>query len=628
MPVFRPSVVVNIRLKFDPELTLKSPPTTLPWPLENPPPVKTGDDQVKPVILQSGTDDDVSWVIGRVPRSLSYEKPGYRQAGKFKMQLAFRELPIDPRTVRAAAVEIHTGTVSGEEFARGFDGSGKDAQGRRRAVLITRNEDGGPNSETLRMVGVVDDWEVEHSDKGSIVMISGRDLRGILLDTPIGPGGPPQAGVRGGKVSDRQLLDTIRWEEPVNVVCAQILSFNPFFEDMRVICNQEDWPNAEIPSPGLSAGGVVRHRLGARKKKKAAPQKPKGKKSSLNFWDLIVQTCYVTGAIPYLIGPDLAIRPSATVFDRLRGPIDPERNPTPFAGGLPRTTDAVSGRPIPPLRARKIVYGRDTQTLRLGRKLGGWRKPVIIRCISVDVSAPEAEGRLRQGVWPPEALEQEQQKARAVGQTPGKDQTKETVLTIPVPGIKDEDRLTEIAHGIYEEIGRGEIGGECTTKNLASFGGDNADPDLLRLEPGDGVEFAVDTRAAKAGASPLISTYTDHWRAPLEQKVGELIRETGIDANLARVILATARGQINELQNFFRVQTVQLSWDSESGVKLSFDFQNYVVTRAQAGVEASAAPGQLVSVTATGRKIAGGGALGESPVQEDLDIPPGGLGGL
>ena len=113
---------------------------------------------------------------------------------------------------------------------------------------------------------------------------------------------------------------------------------------------------------------------------------------------------------------------------------------------------------------------------------------------------------------------------------------------------------------------------------MASFGGDNTDPDLLRLAPGDGIEMMVDTRAVHSGA-PLVSTFTDHNRTPFAAQVAEIDKLIG-DENLSRVIVATSRGALAELQRFFRVQNVKYDWD-DTGIKLAFDFQNYVVPRNQ-----------------------------------------------
>lgn len=577
MPVYRPSLVINLKLKFDDRLTIADAPapTSVEALLASPP---TSSRKVPaPLVTQAvsvalGTEQ-ISWVMARIPKSGGFEKPGYRQAGKWDFTLDFRDLPIDPRTVRAAAIEIHTGAIPDAAFAAGF--KGRDAQGRLASVLQTRDDSGQPNESTLRMVGTVDEWHIEHTDHGSEVHLSGRDLRGILLDTPIAPAG----------AKPEQFWDSLDTSQDISAVVSQVLSYNPLFGDVQVVTNLEDWPDGALPVPGAKSL-TPRHRQGAKGKRAgglaSAPAETSG--TNLNFWDVITQLCYLVSAIPFFQGTQLVIRPSATVFDKLRGPVDPVRNPTPFAGGATRVTDALSGAVItPPLRARRVVYGRDINKLSFVRKFGGWKRPKTVRCVSVDNdSTSKGLGKLVEGVFPPIEFKA----AATTRESAGSSKPIQEIVNVPVPGVKDKKQLTEIARGIYNEMGRSEIGGDVETNNLASFGGDASDPDLLRLEPGDGVELLIDTAATNT-QNPNGSTFGDSARRSFEDQVAEINRRLG-DANLARVIVATARGQVAELQRFFRVETVKYDWD-KSGMRLSFSFQNYIVVRAG---EADTASGQ------------------------------------
>lgn len=293
----------------------------------------------------------------------------------------------------------------------------------------------------------------------------------------------------------------------------------------------------------------------------------------MSFWDAIVKFCYLVGAIPYFQGTQLFIRPSRSIFDQAQA--GNALNPAPFAGGAPRGRDEMTGVPIdPPLRFRRLVYGRDILSVSFDRKMGGMARPKVVRAVGVDTSsADRGQGRVIQGFWPPVTAPEATRRSRVA---PGGEAAQEDGINVPVAGVRDPERLVDIARAIYEEIGRGELGGSCSTQNLASFGGSNADSDLLRLKPGDGIEFLTDVRALSA-QSPLVSALTDHARVPFEALVTQIKERIG-DENLARVIAATSRGQVQELQRFFRVSSVTYTW-SETGVKIGFDFQNYVVAR-------------------------------------------------
>lgn len=142
-------------------------------------------------------------------------------------------------------------------------------------------------------------------------------------------------------------------------------------------------------------------------------------------------------------------------------------------------------------------------------------------------------------------------------------------------GIRDVKILRRIAKDIYEELGRGEMGGSCETESLASFGGDNQDPDLIHLKPGDTVELLTDVRLLSSQL-PLVNEFTDHQRRSFEEEVAAINLRLG-DEKLARAIVATNRAF--GLQRFFRVANVKFRWSANSGISIAFDYQNYVEAR-------------------------------------------------
>lgn len=582
MPVFYPSCVAHIQLKFDESLHVDPnppAPTTLSSQLAGQTELTT--QQLQPLVIQPG-EENVSFIMNRVPRSAHVENPGYRQAGQFTIEMDYRELPIDPRTVRAATVELHIGAVTADDFATGV--TTIEANGTRRSILRTRDADGNPNQGTMAIIGIVDEWTVSHSSTESRVSLRGRDMRGVLLDFPINV--VPNAA--------QTLLDSLDLSQKIDGVVTQILRFNPQFSQFTVNVNPQEWPNGIVPIVGNTAA-VPRHQLNARGTRTSArAQGGGGDSNNLNFWDLIVRMCYLVGAIPYFEGTRLLIRPSRAIFDQARAGIDP-RIQTPFFNGAVRSFDAQTDTALtPPLSFRRMVYGRDVEELEISRKYAGYHKPRVIRCISQDTELGQRGlDQVVEARWPPAAVPSGRG-TRATRATGNNSSQQEEILNVPVPGVRDVTRLQEIAKAVFEEISRGEITGSCSTLNLASFGGDNDDPDLCRLMPGDGIEFLVDVRGS-TGMNPLVSPVTNMQRTPFDQQVAELERTIG-DANLSRVIVATTRGLIYEVQRFFRVANVKKDWSSDKGIKITFDFQNYVVPRFQVG-EISTDPGTLQATT-------------------------------
>lgn len=565
MPLFYPSVVVNFKLRFDEALHLANNPE--PVSIEGrvgSPALKPGSAREVPLLLQRESRE-ASFVMNRVPRKCTVELPPYRQAGTYNLVVDFKDLPIDPRTLRAAAVEIHIGTVAARDFATGMTAQNTGPGAPRASFLVTRNVAGQPNPDTLAMVGLVDEWEVEHGEDSSLVTISGRDMRCLLIDSPL----------QTKNENAQQIMEALDTSQTIDLLVRQILSFHPMHDEYRVEVNAAEWPDGVLPSP-LASDLLPRHRRGAKGTRRGGRGNPPGEAAKMTFWDLITQYCYLVGAIPYFQGTALRIRPARSIFDQQRAGFDP-RIATPFADGQPRRTDGT-----PPLEwsVRRMIYGRDVKTLKFKRKFAGNARPKVVRCVATDLSSPErGQGVHLEARWPPATAPRN---ARSTQASPGGQTAHEEITTIPVRGIRDQGRLLEIARNLYEEIGRNEMDGTCSTKNLASFGGDNDDPDLLRLHPGDAVEFYTDTSQMRARA-PLVATLLEYERTPFEQAVEMVLARIGRSSgneDLARVIVATARGNIAGIQRVFRVASVHYDWDKDKGIDVDFDFQNYFVQRA------------------------------------------------
>jgi hypothetical protein len=517
----------------------------------------------------------------RIPKMASIDLNGFRQAGTFRLQFDYVDMPIDPRLLRAAAVDIHIDAIIPDAFGQGMVTVEQD--GSRRSVLT-------PTIDNLVLHGVIDTAHVEHTSGQSMLSVEGRDLRAIFLDSPL----------------PVDMVTNLKLDQPIDDVVKQILQKHPQAKLMNIKVQPDDWGSFEdiagLPSPGTK-DKLTRVRRGAGGDRSVSA--PQGPPEVLNYWTLITQYCFLVGAIPFFVGKDLHIRPARSIHDQLKAGINSGTGSTPFKDGRPRTVDGVGQFTV-----RKLAYGRDVLSFTFERKYTGF-KPQIVRCVSIDTSSKNRGGqKLIEAQWPTRAtLEQvvtqslggtaEAQKlaketVRATFGKISKEQTKagaqakdvspsgrassSEFLTIPVPGIRDKDRLQQVAQDIYEEIGRGEMGGAIQTRSLASFGGDNQDPDLLRLRPGDGVELVVDSRALSSSA-PAASYLLDNVRQSFDDRVRSLTAAFG-DADIARAVVASSTNSVVELQQFFRVSNVKFDW-SMTGLAIAFDFQNYVVARNQ-----------------------------------------------
>ncbi len=559
--LFYPSVVCNLTLRFDETLEVNAVPNapaanaqqgSVPGQTaEDPAPgtresdpgdARPGDaieditaptDTIStPVLLPKG--DPFTQIMARIPTKGAFELPGLRHAGKFNLEFDFRDVPIDPRVLRTVVVDIHLGAVSDENFAAGMGGA-VDANDQRLSILRQKRSEVITNVGTQLLVGIADRMHVRHGSMGSTVTLAGRDLRGVLLDAKI----------------PVKKIEQVDLTKAIDDVVADILA--TITTDDRLIfdtsADEREWPDGHIPSPA-DAEGLTRVRRGA--SGGGAKSTPAGG-AEIAYWDLITQYCSLVGGIPHFIGTVLWIRPAHSIFKRI---LD-ETIPTPFAGAEPRQVGAEQ------LRVRRLVYGRDLDNLEFERSFGGQNVP-LIEVVSIDDTKRGME-KLLIAQWPPKGSDAANLKAD------------NEVHRIPRPGIKSLKQLEQVARELYEEIGRQEIGGKASTKNLASFGGDNSDPDMLRLRPTAAVQFLVDSRALSSNA-PLVSELNQHDQRSFEEEVAHLTERLG-DPVFARVLVAVSRGSIAKALDFFRVNNVRYTWALSTGIAIDFDFQNYVVAR-------------------------------------------------
>lgn len=608
---FYPSCVVKLTLRVERKLFIR---------------VDEGDGYVNEG-LTTREDTNVFVHVG-VPKSATIRHQGHTQASTFKLVFDYAQLPVDPRTIAACAVEVYLGTVSAAEFDVGI--SATRSAPIRYSQLQTDIASGIPDEKDLILVGTADDWSIDVSDSSSEVHLEGRDLRAVLIDSPLvsandevtkrertaGTRTPSNASgvpdrVTPGRTRERRhrssVLDRIRTDVPIHKLVAQLLAehttLNRLEPPVKVVCDPADWLNGVIPSPGEGAH-VPRHRRGARG---GGGQSGAGS-HHMTYWDAIIRYCQLVGAVPYFQGRDLHIRPGYSLFDQLRQ-ADPslgDRIRTPFRPNRQRELNGDEWG------IRRLVYGRDIQGMKLTRKYAGNSKPKTVRCVAVDPSAPQRNRRARllEAVWPPRnRREARSEGAKAGTNSVGGEESHET-LTIAVQGVRSQGQLLGIAKSFYEQIGRQEMKGEVSCERLTSFGGSNADPDLLRCRVGDAVELLVDASRIDQ-ETPIASALNRSQQLPFGQAVREVQRVIA-DENLARAIVASHRGAIMSVLRYFRVGSVDIDWKDQA-VSVKLDLQNYWTPRFDHDLEEQAA-----NARANARRAADAAAQrrGNSPSQQ------------
>jgi hypothetical protein len=524
-----------------------------------------------PLFLSTGGQDAYSFRKTVIPITCDVDIPTIRSAGKFRVRFNYRDVPMDPRMFSAIGVTIRFGTV--------------DSSIASRPSRTPRVPD--PTTFAGVMVGVADTAFVEHTESGSYVELEGRDLRGLLADSKA-----PAA-----------MFSKLDLRKDIGDVVNQILGLHPFGPYFQAILRRSgQFENGKLPSP-YASGDATRVQLGADGKGSTAST---AASDEVSFWDLIVNYCYVCGVVPYFkttLDPNAEAR---LVLAPLRTYYQQEEGDTPFSGRTARTTP--DGRTI---RVRELAYGRDVSQLSFERKFQG-AKGRGIRVVCLNTSSKQRGTQKLLEVTRPEGLvilKNKKAKDKLIGAT--KDQIPgiqagnigpignigyTDIQTIVVNGVTSKRQLELVADAIYEEIGRGELSGSCETRNLASFGGSSADPDLIFLRPGDAIRIGVNPAVALG----ITGTYSD--TTANEATLTKYYTDQGFPSPVASALAQSAVRGTPAAQPYFRVNNVKMTWSNQNGLKIAFDFQNYVESGRQL-------PNRRPTIRATmeGATIAGGG---------------------
>lgn len=240
---FFPSCVVMINLRIEEKLQIQARQTD-------------GTYQTEQLASDQGAG---TFIHNRVPKKCSVHFQGHTQAATWNMVFDYRELPIDPRTISGATVHIHMGTVSADDFSAGIQRELRP--GVRRSILQTRSAAGATIEDNLVMIGPVDKWKVTHEEGGAEVHLEGRDLRGLLLDSPLVSAqdtfdytsGRPVRRPRNRRSSILKRLNT---ERNIVELIQQILDEHdllralPEGQRIRAVGFRNEWPENTILSPG------------------------------------------------------------------------------------------------------------------------------------------------------------------------------------------------------------------------------------------------------------------------------------------------------------------------------------------------------------------------------------------
>jgi hypothetical protein len=365
-----------------------------------------------------------------------------------------------------------------------------------------------------RFIGWVDDDNTVWEDAPGMVTLSCRDNTSLFIDQPA----PPQIKV------DPKI--------PIDEAVVQYLACFPQFEGIAVEYRHFD------EEPPLLADIV---------QKQAQRNKGIGPDKEGSVWDFLTDVVGMVGCVVFVEGSTVVIQKPRTLY----------------ADGQQRDNDPFQGRTHEGLemKTRTFIYGRNLESFGVERRFNANApKNVEVRCY-----LPERKKTLV---------------VRFPGVTtkamPGESADKGLIVW-RVQGINSKDALQVIAQSVYEEISRQEISVNLKTYNLASFGGDNTEPDVLWLQSGDPVEVLF-AKGDQLDVAQIPSTQAQLENALLsETSTADYLERLGYGPELAR---AYARAySAAGYQTIYRVQKVAIDWSDDEGVSIAIDAINYVEVR-------------------------------------------------
>lgn len=493
-----------------------------------------------------GAQDDLTVIFSTLPADVSIERNGLKDADVCNITLDFRDVPLDPRVIRACFVSCVLGTVTADESQDGLLTQKRRPDGGLLSV-VGRN----PGQEldfrsSTSFTGFVDEWSVEWSDEGDTVKLRCRDVSALLRDqklfnskgenTRIDMNLPIAQGVQ-------EILDRFDSTKGIKVQYGTPIDPN---DPLAVL----------VPDFGPIPSGATPKILKARKGKQKKTNK---KQHDQSLWDHITDLTLRMGLVPCFRSFTLFLLEPRVAFSDLTN-------------------------------ARRMVWGRNINKLRFCRKLGG-----IVKSDTIEVRCPDPTiGRTR---WARHPVLKNEPKSGILGK-PGSPQPvtsrannvgpngvcDESVKVLSVKGVSDLSVLERIAENAFNEICRQEIEGTFETDDIDSFES-VSEGDLLLLQPGDAVQVLIAppaevstpgraVEAARPGAG------TSSLQALQAQSVAERARYLeglGISKKTAQR-LAVAQEK-TRLISSFRAGKVYLTWSNEDGVAVGCDFYNFVVVR-------------------------------------------------
>lgn len=500
---------------------------------------------------QEKSEDGLTHILGGIiPKEMSWKQNGIRTADSCAITIKYIDCPIDPRVIRACAVEMYLGTVSDDDHAAGIEGQTRVNQRGGEGSVEPMNmvpdsymDENGTERTNLRFQGWVDKWVIDWTgEQEPVIRLECTDNTRLLFEQEM----PPKSAVDMKKELDKAIADFLAQFPQMNGMSVE---YRGSVFGVRGIVLVDKPPKLE---ESLSKT-AFRPNLGP------IPSKGAGSGGKHSIWDYLTDVCRSIGHAIFVEGNVVVIQRARTLYTNTA---EGSRDSDPFKG---RT---VSGNRF---NYRRFIYGRNISDLRMTRNYSkNTPTNVEIRSYSTKDKKVLVERFPQSG-------------KEATSATPGDGGAEKKWLVLNISGIGDSKALRAVAQEIYESIGRNELQVEIKTKNIASFGGGNGDPDLLDMKPGDTIEVLV----AREEDEYNTLTRAEQGLTAFGRNV-EFMRALGFSREFAFAYANVYTS--SNFQTVFRLKQIQTDWSIDDGVQFSIVAVNYIEVRADKTLPADEEP--------------------------------------
>lgn len=490
--------------------------------------------------------DARTYVIGAIiPHDVKIGLNGFKEPDTCDIAIRFIDCPLDFRAVRAIAVEVYVGTVSQNDFTAGVQGQTRQVTRGQSVVQEPLHvipdawvDASGATRSNLRFQGFVDDVEGPELTDGGVTLVRLKclDNTRLLIDQAMPPG---------------LTFDTAKG---VDEATAQLLANFPQFAGFTVVYRPAVGAS-DVPKLGKVLADTAVTATGA-----PAGSGGGGAKTP-SIWDFLTE-------LMLDIGHSIRVEGTLIIIQRVRASTS--------ANFPPRIGDPYKGRTWNGTfhALRTFIAGRNVMRAKLGRRFA--RSSQNIECRSYCTATKQTlmaryppQGGGKYGATKPASN-------RLLHILPGDGRTETKYTVVNVPGVTDQATLVDIAQHYYEGLNRAELKVNIMTRDLASYGGDNSDPDLLDMLAGDRIRYLVEKVDS---SSPLHNDLGQLEEAMVQVGLGfDQLTALGYDPNFVRAYLF-AYSSIS-LPTTFVVRAIGMQWNFEQGVTLEIDAVNMIEVRA------------------------------------------------